>query len=167
VGGAHKSCDIRPRLAGVRDIHTTVSTVYPQLPVYIRLRCGGVSLCTLETVSVASRTGTLKNYSPGYHPCSALGFTKAAPWVGDNMGRSKEFLLRSSTSRLPPPPPHQHHTPAPAIFTMILRKYTVAHISFLAHGRAIFRQSRSLYVQNVRGPCRATHLNFLPVGLAM
>jgi len=26
-------------------------------------------------------------YSPGYHPCSALGFTKAEPREGDNQGR--------------------------------------------------------------------------------
>ena len=27
-------------------------------------------------------------YSPGYHPCSALGFTKAEPREGDNQGRN-------------------------------------------------------------------------------
>ena len=28
-------------------------------------------------------------YSPDYHPCSALGFTKAEPREGDNQGRTK------------------------------------------------------------------------------
>ena len=41
-------------------------------------------------------------YSPGYHPCSALGFTKAEPREGDNLGRNVWTMPDAPPTCVPP-----------------------------------------------------------------
>ena len=54
------------------------------------------SLCGRECPRVCARQSKsparlVDYYSPGYHPCSALGFTKAEPREGDNQGRIVDY----------------------------------------------------------------------------